>query len=53
MVTTLLANDVTSLRWDIDASHAVHPGGKGRTGGALILDQGAAYNQSTKQKLNT
>ena len=53
VVATLSANDMTTLRWDIDASHAVHPDGKGHTGGALTLDQGAAYNQSTKQKLNT
>jgi len=43
---------MTALQWHADASHAMHPDGKGRAGGTLTLGEGAACNQSAKQKSN-
>ena len=53
LVPTLKVNDLSVLKWHMDASHAVHYDCKGHTGGTLILGEGAVYATSTKQKLNT
>ena len=41
------------MQCHIDASFAVHNGMKSHTGATMNMGQGAAYNQSSKQKLNT
>ena len=41
------------MRWHIDASFAVHNDMKSHTGATMTMGQGAAYNLSAKQKLNT
>ena len=49
---TSSAKSMTTLQWHVDASHAMHPDGKGHAGGTLTLGEGVACNQSAKQKLN-
>eukprot|EP00957_Ditylum_brightwellii_P192519 14658176-Ditylum_brightwellii.AAC.1 len=41
------------MQWWVDASFAVHPNAKSHTGGVLMMDKGAIFAGSTKQKLNT
>ena len=53
MVPRLSADGSSILKWHVDGAHAVHPDGKGHTGGMLTLGEGGAYNTSVKQKLNT
>ena len=41
------------MRWHIDASFAVHNDMKSHTGATMTMGQGAAFNRSSKQKINT
>ena len=41
------------MRWYVDAAFAVHNDMKSHTGATMTMGQGAAYSQSSKQKLNT
>jgi hypothetical protein len=50
---TLEADDLSVIRWWVDASFAVHQNMRSHTGGALSLGKGAIYSTSTCQKLNT
>jgi hypothetical protein len=45
--------DITSIKWWIDASYAIHPDMRSHTGGVLIIGRGALYTTSTRQKLTT
>ena len=48
---TLEANRVMNLvLWWVDASFAVHPGFKSRTGGIMPMGKGAIMDLSKKQK---
>ena len=47
------ADDLGRLRTWVDASYAVHPDCKSRTGGAMSFGTGALVCKSSKQKLNT
>ena len=51
MVLTLRANDDGTVRWWIDASHAVHADMKGHMGATLSLGKGVIYGGLWKQKL--
>ena len=50
---TLEADSLQLMKWWIDASYAVHPDMKSRTGGAFSLGKGVIYGTSTRQKINT
>ena len=41
------------IQWHVDASFAVHNDMKSHIGATMTMGQGAAYSQSSKQKLNT
>ena len=49
----LSMDDTGEMRWHVDASFAVHNDMKSHTGATMTMGQGAAYNQSSKQKINT
>jgi hypothetical protein len=50
---TLGADNMTTMDTWVDASYAVHADMKSHTGGAILLERGAAMSKSSKQKLNT
>ena len=50
---TLKAEDLTVIKWWVDASYAVHDNMRSHTGATMTLGGGAVYSKSTKQKLNT
>ena len=50
---TLSAENMTIIKWWVDASYAVHNDMKSHTGAALSLGRGIIYGKSAKQKLNT
>ena len=50
---TLSADNMTVIKWWVDASYAVHKDMKSHTGAALSLGRGIIYGKSAKQKLNT
>ena len=41
------------VKWEVDASYAVHPDMKGHTGATMTLGKGAITSLSNKQKINT
>ena len=50
----ILAMDKSGkMRWHVNASFAVHNDTKSHTGATMTMEQGAAFSQSSKQKLNT
>jgi hypothetical protein len=49
----LEANDMSLVKWSVDASFAVHPDMRSHTGGAMTLGKGTVYGMSTRQKINT
>ena len=50
----ILAMDESGkMQWHVDTSFAVHNDMKSHTGATMTIGQGAAYSQSSKQKLNT
>ena len=53
MPLTLEANNMSIVKWWVDASFAVHPDMKSHTGGTMTLGKGMIYSASTQQKLNT
>ena len=53
MPLTLEADEVSIIKWWVDASFAVHPDMKSHTGGIMTLGKGAIYGTSTRQKINT
>jgi hypothetical protein len=53
MPLTLEAQNMSIVKWWVDASYAVHPDMKSHTGGTMSLGKGTIYNTSTRQKLNT
>ena len=52
-VLTLRIDDLTVLKWYVDASFAVHPDFKSHTGACASYGTGAPMSMSRKQKLNT
>jgi hypothetical protein len=50
---TLAADNLTVIKWYVDASFAVHPDFKSHTGGVMTFGQGAVQSISRKQKINT
>jgi len=52
-VLTLQADDLSIVKWWVDAAFAVHPDFKSHTGGIMSLGKGAIQSISRKQKLNT
>ena len=52
LVLTLKADDMTVIKWWVDASYAVHENMRSHTGATMSLGGGAIYSKSTKQKLN-
>ena len=49
---TLKVDDLSTIRWFVDASYAIHPDCKGHTGAVMTLGKGAMTSTSTKQKVN-
>jgi hypothetical protein len=49
---TLEADNLSMIKWWIDASYAVQPDMKSHTGGMMSLGRGANYSTSNKQKIN-
>ena len=47
------ADDISVVKWYIDASFAVHDDYKSHTGATMIMGSGSIQNISRKQKLNT
>ena len=50
---TLKTSKNVTINWYVDASFAVHPDMKSRTGAVMIMGAGAIVAVSRKQKLNT
>ena len=50
---TLRADDLSIVKWYVDASFAVHPDFKSHTGVAMTYGSGVPIAVSRKQKLNT
>ena len=48
----LSVNDLSTIRWWVDASYNVHEDCRGQTGAMMSLGDGAAISSSRKQKLN-
>ena len=48
----LKVEDLSTIRWYVDASYTVHPDCKGHTGAVMTLGKGATTSFSTKQKVN-
>jgi hypothetical protein len=46
-------HDYLGMKWHVDASFAVHPDFRSRTGGVMTFGNGALISLSRKQKLNT
>ena len=53
LVLTLKAEDLTVIKWWVDASYAVHDNMRSHTGATMTFGGGAIYSKSSKQKLNT
>lgn len=53
MVLTLRCSNIAVAPWYVDASYATHPDMRSHTGGTFVMDQGAVFSQSTRQKLTT
>jgi len=47
------ADNLSVIKWYVDASFAVHPDFKSHTGGVMTFGHGAVQSISRKQKLNT
>ena len=50
---TLSADNLTTVKWFIDASFAVHPDFKSYTGATMTMGEGAMQTLTRKQKLNS
>ena len=53
MKLNLSADNLTTIGWWVDASHAVHNDCLGHTGAMMSLGKGAAISFSNKHKINT
>jgi hypothetical protein len=53
MPLTLQSENMSIMKWWVDASFAVHPDMKSHTGGMMSLGRGAVHGTSTRQKINT
>ena len=53
LVLTLKVDDLTVIKWWVDASYAVHDNMRSHTGATMTLGTGSLYSKSSKQKLNT
>ena len=49
---TLKVEDLSTIRWYVDAFYTVHPDCRGHTGAVMTLGKGATTSFSTKQKVN-
>jgi hypothetical protein len=49
---TLSADNLRVVKWYVDASFAVHPDFKSRTGAMMMLGKGAMQSIARKQKMN-
>ena len=52
MKLTLSADNLSIVKWWVDASHAVHDDCKSHTGASMTLGKGMALSMSRKQKIN-
>ncbi len=52
MKLNLSADNLSTIRWWVDASHTVHKDCQGHTGAMMSLGKGAAISFSKKQKIN-
>ena len=52
MKLTLSVDNLSTIRWWVDASYGVHSDCKGHTGNMMSLGKGAAMSFSTGHKLN-
>jgi hypothetical protein len=50
---TLSAEDMTVIKWWVDASYAVHENMRSHTGATMSIGRGMIYSKSAKQKLNS
>jgi hypothetical protein len=50
---TLSVDNMSVVKWYVDAAFAVHPDFKSQTGAVMTYGQGAIMSMSKKQKLNT
>jgi hypothetical protein len=50
---TLEADNLSVVKWWVDASYAVHADMRSHTGATMSLGKGAIFGTSTKQKLNS
>jgi hypothetical protein len=53
MPLTMEADDLSVVKWWVDASYGVHPDMKSHTGAKMSMGKGSIYSRSTRQKLNT
>jgi hypothetical protein len=53
MKLNLSVDNLTTIRWWVDASHAVHNDCRGHTGAMMSMGKGATISFSNKHKLNT
>jgi hypothetical protein len=53
MKLNLLADNLTTIQWWVDTSHAVHEHCKGHTGAMMSLGKGAIISFLNKQKINS
>jgi hypothetical protein len=50
---TLEADSISSIKWWVDASYAMHPDMRSHTGGTMSMGKGSVYSSSIRQKINT
>ncbi len=53
LVVTLRADNISVVKWCVDAAFAVHPDFRSHTGVTMSLGKGSLVNISKKQKINT
>ena len=53
LVLRLMANNLHTTKWWVDAAFGVHHNMRSHTGGAMSMGTGVCYGTSQKQKLNT
>ena len=53
LVVTLSADNISVVKWRVDAAFAVHPNFRSHTGVTMSLGKGSIINMSKKQKINT
>ncbi len=53
MKLTLTVDDLSVIRWWVNASDCTHHNSKGRSGTMMSLGGGATVSKSTKHKINT